>query len=230
MAKDLPYFRFTVQEWQNGKISLESYQLQGLFISVCGYYWINEGKVTLSMLEKRFPGDSELMKSLLELGIMKHERRHDKVEIDFLSRQLCELNEIRKARQEAGSRGGKAKAKRKQKSSYKDKDKDKDNNVLPSKVSYTDLPESNLRDILELTGATYTVSEYEKDITSLRPFAVLYILMKKRGSKEKGYELFQELKDHEKLNAYQKAKQYEETELRYIPHVERFIKNNDFSE
>ena len=37
MAKELPYFRFTVQEWQNGKISLESYELQGLFMSRCGY-------------------------------------------------------------------------------------------------------------------------------------------------------------------------------------------------
>ena len=43
MAKELPYFRFTVQEWQNGDIGIESYELKGLFIDI----WDN-GKVTRS--------------------------------------------------------------------------------------------------------------------------------------------------------------------------------------
>ena len=32
MAKELPYFRFTAAEWLNDDISLESYELKGLFI------------------------------------------------------------------------------------------------------------------------------------------------------------------------------------------------------
>ena len=38
MAKELPYFRFTVQDWQNKDISLESYEMKGLFIDICGFY------------------------------------------------------------------------------------------------------------------------------------------------------------------------------------------------
>jgi len=133
MANELPYFRFTVQAWQNGKISIESYELKGLFIDVCGYYWINDCDITLTTLKKKFSNAMNLLNELIELGIMKHENRHDKVEIEFLNIQYDLLSEKRKHRQEAGSKGGKAKAKRKQKDSYKDNNKDnnkdKDNNT-----------------------------------------------------------------------------------------------------
>ncbi len=126
MAKELPYFRFTVQDWQNGKISLESYELQGLFISICGYYWINDCELTLNILLKKYKNEFNLISELIDLGILKHEKRHDKIEIEFLNLQYDLLSEKRKLRQSAGSKGGNAKAKLKQKDSYKDKDKDKD--------------------------------------------------------------------------------------------------------
>jgi hypothetical protein len=128
MAKELPYFRFTVQDWQNGKISLESFEMQGLFINVCGYYWINDCNLTLTMLKKKFSNVTILLEQLIELSIIKHENRHDKVEIDFLNIQYDLLSEKRKLRQSAGSKGGNAKAMLKQNSSYKDKDNNKDNN------------------------------------------------------------------------------------------------------
>jgi hypothetical protein len=126
MAKELPYFRFTVQDWQNGKICLESYEMQGLFISICGYYWINDCNITMAMLNKKFSNATSLLKELIQLDIIKHENRHDKVEIDFLNIQYDLLSEKRKLRQAAGSKGGNAKAMLKQKCGYKDKDKDKD--------------------------------------------------------------------------------------------------------
>lgn len=128
MAKELPYFRFTVQDWQNGKISLESFELQGLFISVCGYYWINDCVLTLAMLQKKYSNATTLLKQLIELGIINHENRHDKIQIEFLNTQYDLLSEKRKLRQLAGSKGGNAKAMLKQKRSYKDKDNNNDNN------------------------------------------------------------------------------------------------------
>lgn len=127
MANELPYFRFTVQAWQNGDISLESYELKGLFIDVCGYYWIKDCSITLAMLEKKFRNDNGIQ-TLLDLDIIKHENRYDKVEIVFLDKQYDLLSEKRKRRQAAGSKGGNAKAMLKQKGSYKDKDKENDNN------------------------------------------------------------------------------------------------------
>lgn len=132
MAQELPYFRFTVQEWQNGNISLERFELQGLFISICGFYWLQDCSVTLALLQKKF-SNAKLINELIELGILKHEKKYDKINIDFLMTQFDLLSEKRKLRQSAGSKGGNAKAMLKQKHSYKDKDKDnnkdKDNSL-----------------------------------------------------------------------------------------------------
>jgi hypothetical protein len=122
MASELPYFRFTVQEWQNGNIALERYELQGLFISICGFYWLQDCSITLALLQKKF--NTNMIQELIDLGILKHENRHDKIEIVFLNKQYDLLSEKRKLRQIAGSKGGNAKAMLKQKGSYKDKDKD----------------------------------------------------------------------------------------------------------
>jgi len=135
MAKELPYFRFTAQEWQNGLISLESYELKGMFIDLCSYYWVQDCSVTKAMLEKRFRNDIDLLNQLFELDILKHEPKTDLAVINYLNEQFDVLSEKRKRRQEAGRKGGKqkssnAKAKPKQNSSYKDKDKDKDKDNL----------------------------------------------------------------------------------------------------
>lgn len=139
MAKELPYFRFTVQEWQNGDISLERFELQGLFISVCGFYWLKDCDCTLAMLNKKYSNATSMLDELIDLGILKHEKRHDKVQIVFLNNQYDLLSEKRKRMQDAGSKGGKAKAKLKQKDGYKDKDNNKDNDndkneIVPKKA------------------------------------------------------------------------------------------------
>lgn len=139
MAKELPYFRFTVQDWQNGKIDLERYELKGLFIDLCGYYWINDCTLTLTMLQKKFSNAKDMILELIELDIIKHENRHDKVEIEFLNKQYDLLSEKRKLRQVAGSKGGNAKAMLKQKDSYKDKDNNKDNNNDKDNRDWVDL-------------------------------------------------------------------------------------------
>lgn len=131
MAKELPYFRFTVSEWLNDDISLESYHLQGVFASVCAFYWFKDCSITQAMLKKRFSNAKADVEELLELGILK-EIENDFVSIKFLDEQFDLLSEKRQKRVKAGRKGGlsrasKAQAMLKQSSSYKDKDKDKDN-------------------------------------------------------------------------------------------------------
>jgi hypothetical protein len=142
MAKELPYFRFTSQEWQNGLISLESYHLKGLFIDVCAYYWVQDCSITKAMLSKKFRNDKKELNELAELGIIKVSKKED-ITITFLDEQFDMLSNKRKVRQLAGRKGGKqkssnAKAKLKQNSSYKDKDKDKDKDNMPA---YSDFKE-----------------------------------------------------------------------------------------
>ena len=142
MAKELPYFRFTSQEWQNGLISLESYHLKGLFIDVCAYYWVQNCSITKAMLGKKFSNDKTELNELVKLGILKVDK-NDNVSIDFLDDQFDALSNLRKKRQLAGRKGGKqkssnAKAKLKQNSSYKDKDKDKDKDNIPAYDDFRD--------------------------------------------------------------------------------------------
>ena len=128
MAKELPYFRFNVSEWMNGDIEMENYESKGLFVDICAWYWFKDCSVTKVMLEKKFI-DLEKLTILFDSNIIKVEGEN--LCIEFLNEQYDILSNRRKARQAAGSKGGKqkrsnAKAKLKQKSSYKDKDKDKD--------------------------------------------------------------------------------------------------------
>jgi len=125
MAKELPYFRFTASEWLNDDISLESYELKGLFADVCAYYWTQDCDCTLDRLKKKFSNATILLQQLVESDIIKHENKHDKIKIDFLLTQYDLLSEKRKSAQDRGSMGGKAKAKLQLKSAYKDKDNNK---------------------------------------------------------------------------------------------------------
>jgi hypothetical protein len=143
MSKELPYFRFTAFEWLNGDISLENYQVKGVFSDVCAYYWFKDCSITKAMLEKRFSNALTEIKTLFESGILKFKNGDDYLEISFLNEQFDQLSELRKARQNAGSKGGKqkrskAKAKLKQKCSYKDKDKDNNKD----KDKYRNVPPS----------------------------------------------------------------------------------------
>ena len=177
MAKELPYFRFYVQEWQNGDISLETYELQGLFIQICGFYWLKDCSITLALLNKKFK-EPELVQELIDLNIIKYEKRHDKIQIEFLNNQYDLLSEKRKRRQIAGSKGGKAKALLKQKPSYKDKDKDKEKDKEKDPYKLFDFPDARKKE--------YWVKwmEYRKEIKKpIKTKSTLEALYKKFNDK-----------------------------------------------
>lgn len=136
MSKELPYFRFVVSEWLNDDISFESFTTKGVFADICAYYWFRDCSLTKAMLKKRFSNALAELEVLFEVGIIKQKDGSEFIEILFLDQQFDQLSELRKARQDAGRKGGKqglskAKAKQKQKRSYKDKDKEKNIFIPP---------------------------------------------------------------------------------------------------
>lgn len=179
MANELPYFRFTVQAWQNGKISIEDYSLKGLFIDVCGYYWVQDCSINLAMLEKRFRDAKDLLYQLIDLEIIK--KKEDYISIDFLDEQFDLLSEKRQKRAYAGKLGGlskssNAKAKLQQNPSYKDKDKDKikeDKNMAVAKKLE-----------LYISKNKESLAEIFKDYPSLKKHAMKWLEYK---FKAKGY-------------------------------------------
>ena len=86
MAKDLPYFKFFVSEWNDGDITLEDFETQGLFINICAYYWSNECEIKLSKTKKKFRNVSEdSFQNLIDSEVIKVE--DDIITINFLDEQ-----------------------------------------------------------------------------------------------------------------------------------------------
>ena len=130
MAKELPYFRFTCQEWDTGDISLENDSIKGFFMDVCAYYWSQNCTTLYPKLIRKFPRKTQKISKLLENGIIK--QTGDYIHIDFLDEQLAELAEKSSKLSEAGKKGVEERERRKHATlkpplSIKDKDKDKDN-------------------------------------------------------------------------------------------------------
>lgn len=108
MARDLPYFKFFSSEWNDGDIALESFSAQGLFISICSYYWSNECNITLSKCKKRFKTASEEdFKCLIDSNIIKVDK-DDNLLINFLIEQYFENEETLEKRRKAGKASAEA--------------------------------------------------------------------------------------------------------------------------
>jgi len=105
MAKDLPYFKFYCSEWNDGDITLEEINVQGVFINVCSYYWSNECMLTTVKLYKRFKHFKNEIDTLIQEGLIREENEY--ININFLDEQKQESEERSKVK----SKGGKASAK-----------------------------------------------------------------------------------------------------------------------
>lgn len=108
MSKELPYFKFYVNEWITGDITLEDYAVQGLFTNICAYYWSKECKCTLTMINKKFKGMDDEIKLLISTKIMKVDS-HDNLHINFLLEQKNEWKLLSKTNAENGKKGGRPK-------------------------------------------------------------------------------------------------------------------------
>ncbi len=88
MAKDLPYFKFFCSEWNDGDITLEEYDIQGLFINICSYYWSNECDVTIDKMYKRFKHNKGDLSYLIESKLIH--QNDDFIKINFLDEQQAD--------------------------------------------------------------------------------------------------------------------------------------------
>jgi hypothetical protein len=61
MAKELPYFKFEPDAWENGNIQMCSKSQKGLFIDLCSIYWARLGELPYALaLQKHCNGDAKL--------------------------------------------------------------------------------------------------------------------------------------------------------------------------
>jgi hypothetical protein len=106
--KELPYFRFVCDEWLTGDITLENYEIQGLYISVCAYYWKVNCNTTLEKLTKKFKGVPDSYWDILISGNflkIDHEKSNGTVNIKFLDTQWEILTSEHNQQSSAGKKG-----------------------------------------------------------------------------------------------------------------------------
>jgi len=113
MSKELPYFKFNVPDWIIGNIQLCSYEVKGIFIDICAFYWRNDCDITIQDLEVLIKASKQCFsnaRSMLQAKSIIAINDKEKVSIKFLDKQFKERIESHQKRVNAGSKGGKAKA------------------------------------------------------------------------------------------------------------------------
>ena len=103
MSKELPYFKFFSDQWLGKKITLEPYELQGVFINVCAIYWANDCDIKIATLQKRY---GEAIDLLISEGYIKS--KDGIAKISFLDSQWNERYKIHKELSNSGKAGAKA--------------------------------------------------------------------------------------------------------------------------
>jgi len=104
MAKELPWFKFYPDEWLTGDITLEEESIQGLFITVCAYYWKKDCDITIALLKKRYRHITDDSWSLLfKTNSIKVE--NETVKINFLDEQWRERQNQHEKKSKAGKAG-----------------------------------------------------------------------------------------------------------------------------
>lgn len=100
MAKELPYFKFEPNQWDNGMIQLCSLESKGLFIEICCLYWSRLGDLPYALaLQKLCKGDATVLQELEKNNIYRLEEEN--IIIDFLDEQLNEFQKTSNERSKA---------------------------------------------------------------------------------------------------------------------------------
>jgi len=115
MAKELPYFKFEPNQWENGNIQMLSREDKGLFIDLCSMYWSRLGDVPLKLaIQKLCAGNATALNSLCDEKII--EVIEGNVFINFLSEQLNEFDDISKQNSKNAKEGWEKRRKQKEES------------------------------------------------------------------------------------------------------------------
>lgn len=95
MAKELPYFKFEPNQWENGNIQMLSREDKGLFVDLCSMYWSRLGDVPLKLaVQKLCAGNATAFNPLCDEKII--EVLEGNIFIKFLSEQLNEFDDVSK--------------------------------------------------------------------------------------------------------------------------------------
>jgi len=205
MAKELPYFKFYINEWVNGDITLEDYELQGIFINVCGYYWSKDCDLSLINLNKKFRGFEDKIKQLIDSKIIKV--IGENVAISFLNEQL-ESKEVQIVTNRInGAKGGRPKT---------IKTEEKPNGLIFANRNITEsITETKAKDNPNITNIEESRVEKSKEDNIKDLFDIFWSKYPVKVSKASCFTKFKSLSDVQRgkiistVDAFAKWKQFE---------------------
>jgi hypothetical protein len=120
MAKELPYFKFEPNQWENGNIQMLSREDKGLFIDLCSMYWSRLGDVPEKLvIQKLCGGNATALNSLCDEKII--EVLDGNIYIKFLSEQLNGFDDISKKNSQNAKDGWQKRRKLNQNSELSDR-------------------------------------------------------------------------------------------------------------
>ena len=115
MAKELPYFKFEPNQWENGNIQMLSREDKGLFMDLCSMYWSRLGDVPLKLaIQKLCAGNATALNPLCDEKII--ELIEGNIFIKFLSEQLNEFEDTSKQNSKNAKEGWEKRRKLKEES------------------------------------------------------------------------------------------------------------------
>lgn len=115
MAKELPYFKFEPNQWENGNIQMLSREDKGLFMDLCSMYWSRLGDVPLKLaVQKLCAGNATALNPLCDEKII--EVLEGNIFIKFLSEQLNEFEDTSKQNSKNAKEGWEKRRKQKEES------------------------------------------------------------------------------------------------------------------
>lgn len=104
MAKELPYFKFEPNQWDNGNIQICTKEEKGVFIDLCSMYWSRLGDVTYKLaVQKICGGNATALDSLCDNKII--EIIEGNIFIKYLSEQLDDFNLLSKTNSKNAKEG-----------------------------------------------------------------------------------------------------------------------------
>jgi hypothetical protein len=115
MAKELPYFKFEPNQWENGNIQMCSREDKGLFMDLCSMYWSRLGDLPLKLaINKLCAGNATAFDSLIKEQIFTV--IDGLVCIDYLNEQLSNFDETSKTNSKNAKEGWEKRRKQREES------------------------------------------------------------------------------------------------------------------
>jgi len=105
----LPYFKFMVNDWISGDITLEDLQLQGIFVNICALVWKHDGRYSrIAKLSKRLGLPlaelNRAIEALIESDLVYRDEEGC-LRVGFIDEQLGEVSQVHANKVLAGRLG-----------------------------------------------------------------------------------------------------------------------------